>query len=375
MKADIIHISGYDRYNTHDSGNYIVFNALRDLDYDSKMILALGKTKPDEDTFLIPKHKIIDSIDEAKVVVFHDALFSHNEMKEIQNKLGCQIVIITMTHFHLTTDSSKGCPSYPELNSQSEKNDNKALLKSKADTIKELPITLVYGSSYTGNVTEDYNMYHSKMLIPLPADVPFCKNPKEEARRHLGLNVKSKYVFWGTTQPGTERKGKGLFDKCLDHLWSQLNNSEREEVVILNVGPNAGKFGKLSNFKTLHCGYQRSRKDMSDRYKASDISVCTTIADAGPMMISESMCNETPVIAFDRSISIDLCENGETGYLIPDLDVELMADSIKKILFEDNLEEMSKKSRKKYLTYHGKSGIMFLWDNLFKKLVEKTNET
>ena len=114
---------------------------------------------------------------------------------------------------------------------------------------------------------------------------------------------------------------------------------------------------------------------MSDRYKASDISVCTTIADAGPMMISESMCNETPVIAFDRSISIDLCENGETGYLIPDLDVELMADSIKKILFEDNLEEMSKKSRKKYLTYHGKSGIMFLWDNLFKKLVEKTNET
>lgn len=371
MKADIIHISGFDRYDTHDSGNYIVFNALRGLNYDSKMILALGKSKPDEDTFLIPKHKIIDSIDEAKVVVLHDSLLSHNEIKALHKKLNCQIVIITMTHFHLTTENSKGCPSYPELNSQSEKNDNKNLLTSKTEIIKELPITLVYGSSYTGKITEDYNIYDDKVLIPLPADVPFCKNPKEEVRRHLGLSTKSKYIFWGTTQPRTERKGKGLFDKCLDHLWSLLNDSEREQIVILNVGPHAGKFGLISNFKTLHCGYQRSRQDMSVIYRASDISVCTTIADAGPMMISESMCNETPVVAFDRSISIDLCKNGETGYLIPNLDVLLMSNSIKKILFEDNLEEISKKSREKYLTFHNFDAIIEKWNDLFKKLMEK----
>jgi glycosyltransferase involved in cell wall biosynthesis len=374
MKADIIHISGFDTYNTHDSGNYIVFNALRELDYDSKMILALGKNKPDKDTFLIPKHKIIDSIEEAKVIVLHDSLLSSQEIKRMYEKLGCQIIIITMTHFHLTTENSQGCPSYPELNSDSENVANQKLLTNKKDVIKSLPITLVYGSTYTGNITEKFDIYNKKVLIPLPADVPYCKSSKDQVRRHLGLDIDKKYVFWGTTQPQTHRKGKKLFDECLDHLWNNLEEKQRDKVVILNVGPNPGVFGKSSDFKTLYCGYQKTRKDMSVRYRAADVSVCTTTADAGPMMISESLCNETPVIAFDRSIAIDLCKNGETGYLIPNLNTEDMSNSIKKILFEDDILEMSEKSRKKYLTFHEKDVIIHTWNKLFKSLMEKNEK-
>lgn len=371
MKADIIHISGFDTYNTHDSGNYIVFNALRELDYDSKMILALGKNKPDEDTFLIPKHKIINSIEEAKVVVLHDSLLSYQEIKKLYEKLGCQIVIITMTHFHLTTGGSKGCPSYPELNSDSENLSNEMLLANKREVMKNLPITLVYGSTYTGKVTEDFDMYNNKALIPLPADVPYCKSPKEQVRKHLGLDVDKKYIFWGTTQPQTYRKGKRLFDECLDHLWNSISETQRDQISILSVGPRPGGFGNISGFKAIYCGYQKTRKDMSVRYRASDISVCTTIADAGPMMISESMCNETPVVAFDRSIAIDLCQDGETGYLIPDLDTIKMSNAIKKILFEDDIMKISKKSRKKYLTFHEKDVIIYTWNKLLKSLMEK----
>jgi len=48
-----------------------------------------------------------------------------------------------------------------------------------------------------------------------------------------------------------------------------------------------------------------------------------------------------------------------------------MARSIKKILFEDDLREMSKKSRKKYLTFQSSSAIMEKWNNLFLELMEK----
>ena len=371
MKADIIHISGFDSYNTHDSGNYIVFNFLRGLEYDSKMILALGKTKNDSDTFLIRKGDIINKIEEAKVIVLHDSLLSYREIEALHKKLNCQIIIITMTHFHLTTSETVGCPSYPELNCEKDKEYNVGLLKEKQNILSNVPITLVYGSTYTGNITEQFKMYEQKFFIPLPAEIPYCKNSTKDVRKYLNLNNTKKYIFWGTTQPRTERKGKNLFDKVLDILWNKITKEQIEQVVILNAGPNAGKFGINSSFSTMSFGYQKTRKDMSVLYKASDVSVCTTIADAGPMMQSESMCNETPVIAFDRSIACDLCVNGETGYLIENLDLQKMAESIEKILFEDDLKEMSEKSRKKYLTFQNSSDIMEKWNSLFINLMEK----
>tara|TARA_B100001093_G_scaffold340006_2_gene324783 strand:- start:4500 stop:5333 length:834 start_codon:yes stop_codon:yes gene_type:complete len=276
-----------------------------------------------------------------------------------------------MTHFHLTTSQTVGCPSYPELNCENDRKHNIHLLQQKQDTFCHIPITLVYGSTYTGTITEQFNMYEQKCFIPLPAEIPYCKSSIEDTRKYLNLDNAKKYIFWGTTQPRTERKGKSLFDKVLDILWDNLTEEQRKKVAILNAGPNAGKFGINSNFSAVPFGYQKTRKDMSVLYKASDISVCTTTADAGPMMISESMCNETPVIAFDRSIACDLCIDGETGYLIRNLDLKDMAESIKKILFEDDLKEMSEKSRKKYLTFQSSSDIMEKWNNLFINLMEK----
>ena len=86
--------------------------------------------------------------------------------------------------------------------------------------------------------------------------------------------------------------------------------------------------------------------------KEFDVAVNTTIADAGPMMISEAMCNETPVIAFDRSIACDLCVDGETGYLIKNLNLQSMCDAIYDILFVDDIEKMSIQAREKYLEFH-----------------------
>jgi glycosyltransferase involved in cell wall biosynthesis len=373
MIADIIHISGFDSYNTHDSGNYIVFDFLRSLKYDSKMILALGKTKQDKDTFLIRKEKILDSIKEAKIVILHDSLFTHEEIKQLHNKLDCQIIMITQDHSLIATHDCKGNLSYPELNDKETQRYNNPLILERKRIFKNLPITIVHGSTHSKRIFEQSPIYSDKefSFIPLPADVPFCSSPKQKAREYLGLKKDFKYILWGTTQPKTERKGKKIFDDCLDILWDNLKEAERKKIIIINVGPNAGKFGNTSSFTTIHFGYQRTRKDMSVFYRASTISVCTTTSDAGPMMISESMCNETPVVAFDRSISCDLCVDNQTGYLIKDLNKEQMANRIHKILFFDDLQIISEKSRKKYLSFHDKDVILNKWNNLFVKLLEK----
>jgi glycosyltransferase involved in cell wall biosynthesis len=370
LKADIIHISGFDTYNTHDSGNYIIFNFLRKLNYNSKMILCLNKAKlEDKDTFFIPKEKVLNSIQKCKVLVFHDTLFSEKEIKKFYEKFNCKIIIITQTHYHLITKECAGNDAHPELNSEKINEYNKKFILEKKEIFKNLPISLVYGSSYTEKITKQYNMYKNLNFIPLPADVPFCKTKKEKVRNLMGLSNDRKIILWGTAHPKTERKGKHLFDKCLDILWDNVNEEDRKQIIILNVGPSAGKFGIKSKFNTIYTGYIQTRKQMSSLYKLSDVSICTTIADAGPMMISESMCNETPVIAFDRSIACDLCVNGETGYLIENLDLTKMSQAIYNTLFIDDLNLMSKKSREKYLSFHGNEKILKKWKILLDTLM------
>jgi len=373
MKADIVHVSGFDSYDTHDSGNYIVFNFLRSLKFDSKMALVLNKTKKDEDTYFVRRSEFTNFFKDIKILVLHDETFNFNEIKKIHDKFKCQIILYTQTHCINRTNFCKGEISYPELNDEKIKKHNMPYLIEKKNVFKDLPIMVVCASTYTFNQVKQNIIYEDKsvLLFPLPGDVPHCKSPKEKVRKYLGLKNNKKYILWGTTNPKSVRKGKHLFDETLDYFWNILSDDQREEINILNVGPHAGKFGISSNFNTIHCGYQTTRKDMSVYYKASDISVCTTIADGGPMMISESMCNETPVIAFDRSISCDLCVDGETGYLVKDLNTEEMSKSIYKSLYIDDLTEMSEKSRKKYLTFHDKNVILNKWNNLFVKLLEK----
>jgi len=375
MQADIIHISGFDTYHTtHDSGNYIVFNYLRELGYDSKMILAIQKLRPDDDTFLIPKDRIIETIESAKVIVLHDSLFTHHEIKKLHDKLNCQIVMVTMDHSLIFSHDCCGNLAYPELSTESDKIKNRSMIIERANVLSSVPITIVPVSSRSKEIFKNSAVFANKdfVQIPLPPDIPFCSSNKETVRKHLGLKSGKKYILWGTSQPQCERKGKKLFDECLDILWKNLDEASRQQIVIVNVGPPAGRFGINSNFSAIYFGYQETRKKMSIFYRACDISICTTTSDAGPMMISESMCNETPVIAFDRSVSLDLCENEETGYLIRNLDLNEMSNSINKILFEDDLEQISIKSRKKYLTYHNRDGILSSWDNLYKKLMERT---
>ena len=372
MRAEIVHVSGFDTYDTHDSGNYIVFNFLRSTNFDSKMALVINKTKNDDDTYFIRKDEFINSFEEIKILILHDETFDFNEVEKIYNKFKCQIILYTQTHCINRTNFCKGDVSYPELNDEQTKQQNKAHLINKKNVFKNLPITVVCASSYTFEQVKQSIIYENKdiFLFPLPGDVPYCKSPTEKVRNYLGLKNNKKYIFWGTTNPKSFRKGKHLFDECLDYLWDSLSDKQREEIIILNIGPPAGKFGKSSNFNTLYFGYQTTRKDMSIYYKASDISVCTTIADGGPMMISESMCNETPVIAFDRSISCDLCVDGETGYLVKNLNTKSMAESIFNCLYVDDLSAMFKESRNKYLTFHDKDGILNKWNNLLTKLME-----
>jgi glycosyltransferase involved in cell wall biosynthesis len=375
MKAEILHISGFDTYNTHDSGNYIIFDYLRELKYDSKMILAISKTKSDNDTFFIPKNEIVNSIEECKVLILHDEILNMDEVEQIYKKTNCKILVLTQTHCHLCDEKTIGDRAYPELDSDEQNNLNKNILFGKKEIIKRLPIDLVVFSSHSKDITENYhvNLYENKKihLIPFPSKVPYCEIPKQDLRNRYNLSNENKYILWGTTQPESFRKGKVYFDECLKILYEMLSNEQKKIIKILSVGPKPKTKFAENKFEVKYFGYLKTRQHMSVAYKISDISVCTTLSDAGPMMISESLCNNTPVIAFNKSIANDLIIDEYSGYLIKNLSTKDMAEKIYKILFLDNLEYMSDNARKSYLKFHDKSVNLKKWQDLFTNLLEE----
>ena len=385
MKADIIHIAGFDTYNTHDSGNYIVFNNLRPLGLNQVMILGLQKTKNENDLIYMPKNKIVDSIEECKILVLHDELLDPKQIEEIHKKTNCKIVMISQTHYHITGGCSypvladklvvnqcerfkDSCGSCPDKKSNIAQDETYVSMSAKKKHLMNLPITVVVGSSHSKMLTQQSPLYKQVELIPLPNDIFFCDFDKKLLRQKNNLNPDLKYVFWGTTQPQTQRKGKAFFDAALDCVWEKLDEKERSKIVVVYAGPQKLSFGNKSKFQSIHLGYIPTRRLMSAAYRLSDISVCTTLSDAGPMMITESCMNETPVIAFDQSIAIDLIENDKTGYLIENFDVEDMAKKTIDLLYHTNLEGISKAARAKALQFHDKDVVLAKWKLLFETL-------
>lgn len=388
MKADIIHVAGYDTYDTHDSGSMIGFGALRALNMNSIMILGLERRRQDADTVYVPLRQIADSIEECKILIVDNTL-EPDEIRKIHQKTNCKIILIAYTHFHITggcgypvlfdglsvTQCNKFkemCGMCPDIGSSKLHDKTYQLMVSKRSNLSDLPITVVVGSSHSDILTRESNIYKNLRIefIPLPNDLFFCEQQKDDLQKASNLDPDIKYMLWGTTQPEQPRKGKVLFDKVLDILWSKLDTEQRKTIAIINVGPQpSSKFGVDSNFTTYSTGYISTRQQMSVLYRTADISVCTTVSDAGPMMITESCINETPVIAFDRSIAIDLIKDEQTGYLIKDLNLNDMADKIHKLLFHPKLDEISKNARVCALKLHDTDAVLSKWKALFDSLL------
>jgi glycosyltransferase involved in cell wall biosynthesis len=189
-------------------------------------------------------------------------------------------------------------------------------------------------------------------------------------RTTVGIDPDKKIILWGTTQPHSLRKGKKLIDETLNHLWSLMDEKEQKDTLLLQVGPAPNdSFQNTQPFSGIATGYLPTRRDMAAAYKMADVSVCTTVSDAGPMMVSESLFNECPVVGFDRSVILNMVENGVNGYIIENLDTLEMAKKTLEILRSPKLDEMSRSARIKAIEYHDLQKVQQKWNDLFKEII------
>ena len=81
----------------------------------------------------------------------------------------------------------------------------------------------------------------------------------------------------------------------------------------------------------------------------ADLFLCSSINDAGPMMVNQSLCCGTPIVGFEMGACLDAVKGKGTGYCVPVKDVQAFAQSLQTFFYLSSAEK--EKVRQNCISY------------------------
>jgi len=176
-----------------------------------------------------------------------------------------------------------------------------------------------------------------KLVFPIDAN-KFCPAEDRGAlRKQWNMSTDKKIVFFGATSLNERRKG-------IKELLEAFPFVQAKDVVYIAAGKTEG-LSLPEN--TISVGYL-SEAQLIQMYQIADVYVCPSLADAGPMMVNQSLMCGTPVVAFPVGVSVELVQTGQTGYQAEYASSVDLAKGIDTILSlsKNEWEQMSANCRK-----------------------------
>ncbi len=173
-----------------------------------------------------------------------------------------------------------------------------------------------------------------------PLDIATC-------REHLGIPESKKYIFLYRYRRGNWRKGMGIMEEGVNNLYNTLTPSEREKVLIVLISERCENASDVFKLDVLQLGYIDD-KALIEAYNAATAFLCSSIEDAGPSMINQSMACGTPVVAFDTGTAIDVIDDGVNGFKVPLTAKENWGDGLIKLcrMSDEAYIKMRREARK-----------------------------
>lgn len=168
---------------------------------------------------------------------------------------------------------------------------------------------------------------------------------KEIIRNKLGMKERKIVVSVGQFIP---RKGFDLLIKAS----KQIN----PDVGIYIIGDGiTQKYIDLKeeydNLDRVHFISFKSKNELEEYYRASDLLCFPTRYDIWGLVINEAMANGLPIITTDKCIAGLTLVDKTNGKIIPTDDVEKIADAINELIISENLDELAKNSLSKIEKY------------------------
>ena len=280
------------------------------------------------------------------IVLFDYRIITAKSIAELQKWAKAKIywLMVDMKPFTGGCSYSSGCKKYetdcqdcPSIGNPFFKDFSNKQLLAKKKIYENIEIEIIAGSTFQlaqANKSILFNNTKKHMLI-FPSDNQiFNYKDQKTARNELRLPLNKKIIMFGATKITESRKGYSYLIQSLE-LFIRLYSSDN--LLLLIVGVNHQERLNELNIETINLGFVDYQK-LALAYQSTDVFVCPTIEDSGPVMVTQSLLCGTPVVAFDTGVSKDLVINNKTGYLAELKNPTDLCMGIKRIL-DMNLSE------------------------------------
>jgi glycosyltransferase involved in cell wall biosynthesis len=276
-------------------------------------------------------------------------------------------------HYSFDCDGfEKQCGNCPQLVTSHSKDRSHVTWRKKFENLSGLPIVFVAPTTWLAQRIQKSSLFrnHRVELIPLAIDTTIFRPFDQSASRDLlHLPQNKKIVFFGARHIYEERKGMKYLFGSLELLARMLaergNGFKPSDVHLLVVGNGSSELSLP--FSHTAIPHLNDNISLALAYQASDVFVCPSVEDAGPMMIPESMLCGTPVVAFNTGGAPDLITTMKNGYLASYKNSEDLAQGVYSVLTRDSAANMRADARTVALK-HSPTQVVQSYSRLFQSL-------
>lgn len=331
---------------------------------------------------------LASQIQSPDIICLHwiNELLDMKAIRRIYEHFHCPIVWVMADQEPMTGGChySFGCEGYkyecgncPQLSFFAANDHSHLVWQRKKEFLANIPLCFVAPTSWGRERLSQSSLFcnHRCELIPYPIDQQvFRPFNREIARELLNLPKDTKIIFFGATYLEDRRKGMRLIIEALAEVRGLVDTRKRlstnKNIFLLIAGNNGKQLLAELPFDGKYIGQLKDELILALAYQASDIFVCPSIEDAGPMMIPEAMMCGTPVVAFNTGGAPDLIENGKNGYLARLAEPEDLARGILALLEADNESAIGFSAQSKAKQKHSPNIVAEQYSTLFRSLIK-----
>jgi glycosyltransferase involved in cell wall biosynthesis len=240
------------------------------------------------------------------------------------------------------TGYTKDCTNCPAVLDLKYKDFPALNLKIKKEILAGSDMKFIAGSEYLVKQAKNSTLFSFQQKIPKVLmcinDSIFNDKQRSVAKSDMEISPDQKAIFFGLTFVQEKRKGLKYFIDALRKLQKKIELEgsfvTSKDIVILMAGNelSMSQFLRDIPFKVKIVGFIHNEKLLANAYRASDLFVCPSLEDSGPMMINESVMCGTPVVSFNIGVAEDLVVEGISGYKATLYNTDELADGMFNVL-------------------------------------------
>lgn len=251
-----------------------------------------------------------------------------------------------------------GCNNCPKLNFLNFFNISNSIFKKKKSFMKKYKPKILLENEFTRNFYQNspITKYALNSFVYLNTrESRKEKIDKTEARKLFNFENNERILLFGTYNLNAPHKGGRLIEEILKLFvnFSKKNNKnfKNEKMKMVTFGRRQGIQINVPEIDWVHLKEINNDKKLNALYRSADIFLSPSTGCNGPATIRESIVNDLPVIAFDHGEASEIISNNVNGYLVPNFDKQIFAESIFSVLFNKNFQDKNNLQKSLKLRY------------------------